>query len=212
MSIREVINYRKKCIIHGLPLVPLLTSAHCRPQFNINSFDLVVPNRFGYRNRKFVKGDVCAVRLSQNGTYIQTQDCPAYVSTFLREPVRIYMICSKCAEVAIPESPLKPISIDDLLEVQSYFTFAFWLGKNSTYQVELESEVVKYNVNDKFYHMRANFLTGRTVCEMGSCALFSKFDDILRSKVKIDIPQIKSDKIDNLSEYLDKMKLYLLFS
>jgi hypothetical protein len=214
MNLQEALNYRKNCIIHGSPLKPNLAGTIYKFEISENSLDLRVSNRFGYRGQKFVKSTFDAIRFSFNGTFIKTSYCPANLSTMTNESLLVHMICDKCAEFSITASTgtVLPTTLDNVRDIQSYYTFRLKDTGKNRFTVEPEIEMVRHNTNGRFYHLGVDLQTKIGHCTIGFCDKNRKVDEIFRSLIILKVPLFNIDKIQNVDQYLDKMKLYSLFS
>jgi hypothetical protein len=214
MNLQEALNHRKKCIIHGEPLKPNLAGTLYKFEISENSLNLKVRNRFGYKGQNFVKSDFDALRFSFNGTFIKTNDCPINLLTMTNESILVHMVCDKCAKLPLSASSgvVSPTTLDNLGDIQSYYTFRIRdIGKNK-FTVDTEIEMVRHNVDGTFYHLGVDLQTKVGHCTIGSCDKNRKVDEILNSLIILKVPQFNIDKIENANQYLDKMRLYSLFS
>lgn len=200
-TLKELLNYRKKCIIHGKQLRPV--------QLRGLSFDLS-KDQLSLSILRGRKKDsiLCNLTFKDDGTYTCTKDCFKYIDNV----VSLYMICDECRK--FPLDALSHItSLNNIWNVQYFYTFDLTaLPKNDKYDGELGTEEIRYCVDDKFYHTSVNLMNKAATCEMGKCARTDTLKEIVEGRFIINVPHLNMDKIKNLEQYLNKMKLYSIFS
>lgn len=200
-NLKELLSYRKKCLIHGKPLRPVLPSGL---KFHLSKGQLSLSILRGQKKDSVL----CNLTFNADGTYSCTKDCFKYIDN----SVYFYMVCDDCQLVSIEENRALT-SLGNIRDVQYFYTFNLTANpKSDKYDSELGKEEIKYCTDNKFYHTVVNLKDKSAVCEMGRCAGPDTLHEIWESLLVVKVPQLNMEKIKKLEQYLDKMKLYAVFS
>ena len=173
---------------------------------------LFAKNRFGYKGKKLVKTDVCVVRFSFNGTYIQATERPNWMDTPI-DTLQIHMICNECAKQPINRrGRLGDVTLDELLNIQHYYTFLLRQMGYNKYSVLPGVEEIRYHDSGKFYHLGISLDDKHAKGTIGSCEFGSSINTVLQTMITLKIPKFNIEKIQTLEQYMDKMRMYCLMS
>ena len=183
-----------------------------RLEITDRGLEVFAKNRFGYKKGKFVKTDMCIARFSFNGTCIQASERPNWMDTPI-DTLQIHMICKECAKQPINgRGRLGDITIDELWNIQHYYSFSLQqVGRNS-YSVLPGAEEIRYHDNDKFYHLGVSLGDKHAKGSIGSCDRKQTLGAVLDTMIVLNIPQFNYEKIQTLEQYVDKMRMYCLMS
>jgi len=205
MNTKELLNHKKKCLIHNLPFQAADISGLSLKRTD-NTLSIVIK----YVDTSHRKTDLLHyINFLPNGKYSCTKNFLEYVGNSFQ----IYMACEQCRSVPIYKvNSIGETTFNNIMTKQHYYTFNLVAEPNGEYTGQLVSEEIKYNEKDTFYHMGVDLQTKAALCHVGCCAIATPFKDIVASTIKINAPQLNIEKIESLDQYIQKLKTYVLFS
>lgn len=222
-TLKEVLNYREKCLIHNKPFIPY---SLCLKDYERK----VVTNKFGLHliaknyspYEEIDNNDSSLVMLqaqtNQNGVnfkYDGTYDCnngkcPEWL---ISNPLIIHMMCYYCAaQPTLTPRSLGHTTINDVFIKEHYYSFILQASLADSFKATLFKERIQYTQDGKFYHMEGALTTGRAVCKMGSNTKTQSLDDLVKGMFMINIPNYDMKRIKTIDQMIDKIKLFNLLS
>lgn len=200
MNLDDVLNYRNRCLI-------------CNQQMELKALDLA-----GVRLQRTNAGLMLetslvgqAVHFNYDGTYKKMK----HWNSLYVKPLNLLKECPTC----LPEDLLarnNPIvyksrsvgatTLARFKEKRCAYTFNLFGDSEGNFDSNLEWEDIKFFQEDKFYQMKTQFSDDSSEILMGSNAY--GFDGLMR----LSLPAIHIKNIGSAEEFIDKIKLFNLFS
>jgi hypothetical protein len=201
ITLQEALNYRPRCLIHNLPMVPGKVRGRVRG-IKMMGDDLEIKLR-----HKVGPMAIQTLLFKADGTL--TPPCPLIND---KEGLTIYMSCPECWNVPITEHKLIT-TVQDVLQRNLLHRYTFRIsGKEDRYFCDLEEETIKFHDEEKFYHIHVDLATGQSTFQMGHCHGDTLVQQLLDSVMNLQVPQFNPSSIQNIEQLVDKCKLYNLFS
>lgn len=200
MNLDEVLNYRSRCLVCGRKMeLKALDLAGVRLQ-RTNTGLMIETGLVGL-----------AVHFKFDGTYEKMKHWnPLYV-----KPMNILKECPECLpeDLVGRNNPIvyKPRSagfttLARFKEKRCAYTFNLFGDSEGNFDSNLDWEDVKFFQDDKFYQLKTNFPDDNTEILSGSAT--DGFDGLLR----MSLPAINIKNVGTTEQFIDKMKLFNLFS
>jgi hypothetical protein len=200
MTLKELLEYRSKCLIHGLPMEPSyveISGSHVTltdDRFNLETNGL---------NLNFYFNGVFAFNIID----------PQIITNPQYNERLISMMCRRCSRQHLHKSKtLGSSTISDINVSHHYYTFILRGNNKGSFDGYLSHESVKCVRDGKFYHVDFDLYTKQAVCKMGSCDVKQTLDDLVSKMMNLHVPVFDASRIQNIDTLVEKLKLYNLFS
>jgi len=204
MNLKEALNYRSHCFICGAPMEMKsldLAGIH----LSLNDEGLTATT--GHKKQ--------TVFFGFNGVY---QRSYKWLTLYVN-PFNLLIECPKCLPnlsqqddyyvnkyFGVGASTAESVAILNSEDLRNFYTFSLNGEDDQTYCAILESESIKFQMDNTFYHLKTNFKSNETNIIIGST-----------SKEEVDVytlclPAIDLKSVSNINHLIDKIKTYNVFS
>lgn len=189
MNLKEILNYRTNCLICGELLTLDFNRSIRKRKLYINVTDLGIEIKSGHKEGVYLL-------LGFDGKYkTNSRKYKIYSEDLL---LRKY--CSNHSDITAI------LSIDSMDKMACGYSFFVHPMNNGNYGIYLHSETVHYRDKKDFWHVDVSY--PRQVSIIAHARFSQKID-----KVKyLNVPIINLSNVKNKEQFLDKIKLYTLFS
>src|SRR5580692_6855642 len=178
-TLKEALNYREKCLIHGKPFTPYsLGIEGYESKMTVSKFGIHLISKWHkkYDCESDFTTDLVVLRARTNengvnfkydGTYeCNNNKCPKWLTT---NPVQVHMRCYLCAiHPLYNRQGLGYSTIDNIFIKQHYYSFTIRAGLTDPSTILLQKETIHHMQDGKFYHIEADLTSNQAVCRMGS--------------------------------------------
>jgi len=215
MNFQELLDYRKICLIHDLPMESLVYTADLpkggRTKMSIKTLPAGV-----FLHLRGQAPDQGAVFL-HDGTYL-IDDSQKALRKILDNTVHILRRCSECAKSKNIPVEIETTATTISMVRESIHFYNFYLFPvidtevSQTYMMGPGRENIRYLRNDKFYHMSARIGGGEATFRLGRCAGTDLLEQLLDSLMNLKVPQFDPIRIQSVDALVEKIKIYNLFS
>lgn len=216
MILPELLAYRDKCLIHGLPLKP-----HCYGGIERKEDVYLYEYKQGeeivrglslqthHRQDIYGKPSLTGLNFKYDGSFYRTDVCPKWV---IENTISVSMVCDICNEHPVTKE--RNLGYTTVMQIkENQYSYSFILSgsaRKKTYRGELTHEVLKYTRDGKFYHVDTYLQTGHATVRMGTCESTDTLDMMLKGFMNLSIPSLT--KMESVDQIVEKIKLYTLFS
>ena len=204
--LQDIIKYRTTCLIHNTPMEIVCIA----PFFMVATLEEKGMNIYVKDDKKLTFG----INFQFDGT-ITCQNQKGYL-LLVNEGASMQFAarCSYCAPLRTARDRKMggPTTLQDIRSICHYYTFGVVREENNTFDCYLEREIIRYNKDDKFYHMIANLSDKSATFRMGSCNNKELIGQLLDSMMHIDVPKFDSSTIQSVDQIVEKISIYNLFS
>ena len=205
-QLQDIIKYRTTCLIHNIPMeivciVPFFLVAY----MDDKGMNLII---------KEAKKPSFGISFHFDGTYHYQNAEGKLLNITESSPMQFAARCVYCAPLRTARDRKMggPTTLQDIRSICHYYTFCMVREENDTFGCYLEKEIIRYNKDDKFYHMMANLSDKSATFRMGSCNNKELIGQLLDSMMHIDVPKFDSSAIQSIDQIIEKIKIYNLFS
>jgi hypothetical protein len=204
MTLKELLEYRSKCLIHGLPMEPSYVE--------ISGSHVTLTD-----DRVNLETDGLNLNFYFDGIFTGNISDPQVITApQIYNERLIHMICRRCSHQYLRQSnksrTLGASTISDINVNQHYYTFILRGNNKGSFDGYLSHESVKCVRDGKFYHVDFDLYTKQAVCKMGSCDVKQTLDDLVSKMMNLHVPVFDASRIQNIDTLVEKLKLYNLFS
>jgi hypothetical protein len=195
MTLKELLEYRSKCLIHDLPMKP--------SYFGSGGSCLTLTD-----DRLNLETDGLNLNFYYDGIFTSNIADPQTYNERL-----IHMMCRLCSQQHLHKSrTLGSSTISDINVNQHYYAFILRGNTKGSFDGHLSHELIKCVRDGKFYHVDFSLTDRRAACKMGSCDMKQTLDDLVLKMMNLHVPVFDASRIQNIDTLVEKLKLYNLFS
>lgn len=191
MNFKEILNYRSQCLICQSAMVNLCDG----------SSDQLKETPEGFLSKS---GNTL---LKYDGTFV----CKSELWRNIQD-LSVDRVCSKCKlEIKIKSrsvgcTTLSQTTLNNIRDRACGYRFTISLSDDKTYNIYLDKEFYRYHNDQEFYHIDTDFINNI------SHLTYGKFKDKVEDVKKLTLPKIDLSNIKDMNQYIDKMRLYIVFS
>ena len=214
MNLKEILNYRQNCLFCQLPLTLSLIT-HISLNSTAEIFDQGLHIKSPQQKDIYLSFNFDGSLQKGNKEVINTiffgKSCKECITTPTIKPLD-----KKTRNLLAKYNTSKPIpisnkvkaditSINTLKSKNCCYVFKLYLKDNS-YEVELDSEYIKYYDEDIFYHITTVFNLNQSHINYGS------YQGTLKDIFSLKVPIIDTTQMQNTDQLIEKIKMYMMLS
>lgn len=227
MNLQEAMNYRTQCVVCGRNLVTIVAGHEKSLTVEYDQKSLLIT---GSSWSSSPSHGVKLMEFFQDGTFQRSKRNFA----LYRRPIQIWRGCPVCrcdgnvspqktpgtTGTLLPTTPStwksrrQPVTqpeiwdttLDNLRSSGCLFYFSLWGDSTGKYDLQPKMDCLRYFNETQFWHVTTDFEKGQTTFQT------AKFAQTLNELNTLKLPAVNLSKVTNIEEFLNKFKLYTVFS